>query len=302
MQLLVSEHPGYWKLASNCLASFRSVASPFSFSSHDVSTIRFNPSPSVLASLYEIRLSWYNEREPRNCSDVTEIFFFPTKYENRYSVVSKFLLVLSKRSWGWWSNNHFRSFLEERRFLFSNLEKTLENCSDYLSVNLTREYLLQEDSNARCQISENCPPPSKWLFIESSRLSKFYFHENSVIRSDPRRKIRWNFQRYLAIACDGRGSILSAASLYPETEDYWSKFEHEETSFQGGVLRLIARVDAREKSERANEARDKIKLEQCLPRHSLFIESFPRTLYPRRRLRESLKLYQRNYLLTGYGW
>lgn len=52
------------------------------------------------------------------------------------------------------------------------------------------------------------------------------------------------------------------------------------------------------KSERANEARDKIKLKQCLPRHSLFIESFPRTLYPRRRLRESLKLYQRNYLFT----
>lgn len=134
MQLLVSEHPGYWKLASNCLASFRSVASPFSFSSHDVSTIRFNPSPSVLASLYEIRLSWYNEREPRRQKLLGRDwnFFFPTKYENRYSVVSKFLLVLSKRSWGWWSNNHFRSFLEERRFLFSNLEKTLENCSDYL--------------------------------------------------------------------------------------------------------------------------------------------------------------------------
>lgn len=243
MQLLVSEHPGYWKLASNCLASFRSVASPFSFSSHDVSTIRFNPSPSVLASLYEIRLSWYNEREPRRQKLLGRDwnFFFPTKYENRYSVVSKFLLVLSKRSWG--RIIIFDHFSRNGDF-FSRISKKLWKIARITCVNLTREYLLQEDSNARCQISENCPPSSKWLFIESSRLSKFYFHENSVIRSDPRRKIRWNFQRYLAIACDGRGSILSAASLYPETEDYWSKFEHEETRFRGaycGWLRVLTR-------------------------------------------------------------
>lgn len=31
---------------------------------------------------------------------------------------------------------------------------------------------------------------------------------------------RSNFQRYLAIACDGRGDLLSAASLRPEAEDY----------------------------------------------------------------------------------
>lgn len=67
--------------------------------------------------------------EDRNCSDVTEIFFFQqsTKidtllYRNFFSIIETKLR----------SNNHFRSFLEEWRFLFSNLEKTLENCSDYL--------------------------------------------------------------------------------------------------------------------------------------------------------------------------
>lgn len=85
-----------------------------------------------------------------------------------------------------------------------------------------------------------------------------------------------------------------------ETEDYWSKKLVSE-----GVLRLIARVEAREKSERANEARDKIKLKQkCLPRHSLYLLNPSLTLcnpdddY----CDESVKLYQRNYLLTGYGW
>lgn len=127
MQLLVSEHPGYWKLASNCLASFRSVASPFSFSSHDVSTLlrRFS-----LVCTKSVCLDTTSENlEDRNCSDVTEIFFFQqsTKidtllYRNFFSIIETKLR----------SNNHFRSFLEERRFLFSNLEKTLENCSDYL--------------------------------------------------------------------------------------------------------------------------------------------------------------------------
>lgn len=135
---------------------------------------------------------------------------------------------------------------------------------------------------------------SKCLIIESSRL--FYFHGDPVIRNDPRKKpiefskishVWWTREAFYRF-------------LLSETEDYWSKKLVSE-----GVLRLIARVEAREKSERANEARDKIKLKQkCLPRHSLYLLNPSLTLcnpdddY----CDESVKLYQRNYLLTGYGW
>lgn len=111
-------------------------------------------------------------------------------------------------------------------------------------------------------------------------------------------KNRSNFQRYLT--CDGRGKPFIGFSYRKrKIIDRSSKKLVSE-----GVLRLIARVEAREKSERANEARDKIKLKQkCLPRHSLYLLNPSLTLcnpdddY----CDESVKLYQRNYLLTGYG-
>lgn len=149
--------------SSNCLASFRFVASPpfFLHSSHDVfqryvwTVLPFRFS---LASTKSVCLDATSEKlEDRNCSDVTEFLFFFSKL----MILSyrEIFLVLSKRSWGLWSwiiisrrNGDFFS----RKKLGKSLRFVLTR--DRVSPG---EYFLQENSisTIRCRISEeNCPP------------------------------------------------------------------------------------------------------------------------------------------------
>lgn len=113
--------------SSNCLASFRFVASPpfFLHSSHDVfqryvwTVLPFRFS---LASTKSVCLDATSEKlEDRNCSDVTEFFFFFSK--SMILLYREIFLVLSKRSWGLWS-----WILEGTEISF--LEKNWENRSD----------------------------------------------------------------------------------------------------------------------------------------------------------------------------
>lgn len=101
-------------------------------------------------------------------------------------------------------NNHFS---KERRFLFS---KKIGKIAQ-IRVNKGSCFPRGIFSPGKFDFNNSLPnfrrklstATSKCLIIESSRLSKFYFHGDPVIRNDPRRKNRSNFQRYLA--CDGRG-------------------------------------------------------------------------------------------------
>lgn len=117
----------------------------------------------------------------------------------------EFFLVLSKRSWGLWSwIIIFDHFSKERRFLFSKkIAQIRVNKGLYFPRGIFSPGKFDFNNslpNFRRKLST---ATSKCLIIESSRLSKFYFHGDPVIRNDPRRKNRSNFQRYLA--CDGRG-------------------------------------------------------------------------------------------------
>lgn len=173
-------------------------------------------------------------------------------------------------------NDHF--FLEDffwRIFEEKNWGNFLDS-SYRFSSNLTtwivfgrtpkKEYFLERENSisttvAEFQITVHRASNGREMLnrFESNRVEILFSWKRVRERS---KKNRSNFQRYLAIACDGRGTFVGPNRK--EAKDYWSKFEKH--AFQGGVYRLIARVDDREKSERANEARDKIKLEQCLPR------------------------------------
>lgn len=170
------------------------------------STIRLNRSPFrfSLASTKSVCLDATSEKlEDRNCSDVTEFLFFFSKL----MILSyrEIFLVLSKRSWGLWSwIIIFDHFSKERRFLFSKkiaqIRVNKGSCFPRGIFSPGKFDFNNSLPNFRRKLST---ATSKCLIIESSRLSKFYFHGDPVIRNDPRRKNRSNFQRYLA--CDGRG-------------------------------------------------------------------------------------------------
>lgn len=265
------EQPVVESFASNCSVN-ASASSHLSFDD------TFERSPSAPSPFVHRRnrLSRCNEREP-NEDEIgrTWVKFFSTK-------IVKFFLILSTREneaeervVGSKLNDHF--FLEDffwRIFEEKNWGNFLDS-SYRFSSNLTtwivfgrtpkREYFLERENSisttvAEFQITVHRASNGREMLnrFESNRVEILFSWKRVRERS---KKNRSNFQRYLAIACDGRGTFVGPNRK--EAEDYWSKFEKH--AFQGGVYRLIARVD-REKSERANEARDKIKLEQCLPR------------------------------------
>lgn len=254
------------QLLSQC---FRFVASQFRryVRAFSIGSFAFRPSTKSFVSMQRARA-----KRRWNWSDVSEIFFD----ENR----EIFFNTIDSGKWsgrevGSKLNDHF--FLEDffwRIFEEKNWGNFLDS-SYRFSSNLTtwivfgrtpkREYFLERENSisttvAEFQITVHRASNGREMLnrFESNRVEILFSWKRVRERS---KKNRSNFQRYLAIACDGRGIFVGPNRK--EAEDYWSKFEKH--AFQGGVYRLIARVDDREKSERANEARDKIKLEQCLP-------------------------------------
>lgn len=127
-------------------------------------------------------------------------------------------------------NNHFS---KERRFLFS---KKIGKIAQ-IRVNKGSCFPRGIFSPGKFDFNNSLPnfrrklstATSKCLIIESSRLSKFYFHGDPVIRNDPRKKpiefskisrVWWTREAFYRF-------------LLSETEDYWSKFE--ETRFRGRI-------------------------------------------------------------------